>query len=115
SAQTTPVYTGGLVIDGARTLSGRKLSFTPGGGLGEGDWEYDVERDVRGERGTRFAPPSGYRGYFKKQQSCLAWFAAPQSIKMGTVAPFGFSVGSSTAPSATQVYFDTHSDPLQSP
>src|SRR5439155_15374212 len=99
-AQTTPVYHGGLVVDGTRTLSGRKLSFTPTSGLGDGDWEYRASGDLRGERGTRFAPPSGYRGYFKKQQSCLAWFSAPQSLKMGTLAPFGFTV--SSMPSATR-------------
>nr|MBK7068859.1 DUF5050 domain-containing protein [Deltaproteobacteria bacterium] len=109
------VLDGASVAPGAVSLSGTVAAFAPAPALPDGVYGLAVASTVRSARGTRFAPPSGWRSTFRVTPVCARFESVPASVTSGASGSFSWRVRGGAAVSATGMLVSTSPDPVFDP
>jgi len=109
------VLSGNSAVTGALTLDGAVATFTPSTPLPEGDYAVAVAPSVRSARGTRFAPPAGWRAGFRVTPVCTRFTEAPSAVTSGASGSFSWRVQGGSVVSATGLLVGLSPDPVLDP
>ncbi len=109
------VLAGASPASGAVSLSGAVAAFAPSPALPEGSYAIAVSPTIRSARGTRFAPPSGWRSTFRVTPVCTRFEGVPSSVTSGASGSFSWRIRGGASVSATGMLVSTTPDPVFDP
>ena len=114
-AASVRVLSGGESAVGTVSPSGPVATFTPSPALAEGSYTFALSPTIRSARGTRFAPPGGWRDTFRVTPVCVRFEGVPTAVTSGAAGSFSWRVRGGAAVSATGMRVSTRPDPVADP